>query len=164
MAIGAGYMNGTTTTSRTSGSSLRGAGTPIEISLGGTIASGFVLGGGIAGGPYQGVATPTGKSVDLFMIGPFVDWYFDPKGGLHAQAMLAIGDLDRGEKRSWGGIAGSIGVGHEWWIGQQWSCGILGRVDVYSLSDGNYSGDSTSPPAPKIHIVAPGLLLTFTMH
>jgi hypothetical protein len=83
----------------------------------------------------------------LSVIGPLVDWYFNPTGGFHAQASPGVATYVAGaaEPKLEGaqaqahtsvGFGFMLGVGYEWWIGQQWSMGLLGRF-VYGTTKGN---------------------------
>src|SRR5258706_15136989 len=74
-------------------SGVAGAG---ELALGGTVARGLVLGGGSYGAfltvpKYKSDAGDVKGGPLVFQsLGPFVDFYFDPHGGGHAQAALAL--------------------------------------------------------------------------
>lgn len=175
-ALGVGFLNDTT--SRT-GDGRSSAGLPIEIMLGGTIAPGLVLGGGVAGGSYpqrRAVSTSTDTSREVtastVTLGPFVDWYFDPHKGTHAQLLVGLGQMQLTEGESgarrgtsevlstYHGLGISAGIGHEWWIGEQWSLGVMARVDYLSLQTSR-GADGTSESHT---VVAPGLLMTLTLH
>lgn len=126
-----------------------GIGTASELALGGTVSRGLVLGGGIystsvlawallpedSGGPLPEELEPT--SANFSLIGPFVDYYFDPRRGFHLQGALGLaaltglrfdqgGRMDTDYTALGGGLM--VGIGHEWWIGDEWSLGVLGRV------------------------------------
>jgi hypothetical protein len=78
----------------------------------------------------------------LSIIGPFVSWYPDPARGLHAEvalgvALATIGDaseLRGGEVLTvWdysdnGGVGTVLSGGYDFWVGEQWSLGLFGRV------------------------------------
>jgi hypothetical protein len=116
-----------------------------EIAVGGTIAPGLILGGGVWSssllasdrtirGPMPPAEVIDSKA-DCSLVGPFVDWYFDPGKGLHLQAAFGFatvrgysldGETNTDEAAVGGGAM--IGFGYEWWVSQQWSFGILGRL------------------------------------
>jgi hypothetical protein len=162
---------------------ISGLGAATEIALGGTVAPGLVIGGGIYNHVIPGAVSDDlsfgGVSIDedvefettLFTLyGPFVDYYFDPLSGFHLQgsiglAMLATG---KGEFESSGtaveeqtatGVGIMVGVGHEWWVGEQWSVGILGRVTYGSLT-----GKDDDDVEWSHSVLAPAVLFTATMH
>jgi hypothetical protein len=164
-------------------STVGGFGAATEIALGGTVAPGLVIGGGI----YNHVI-PSPKSDDLkaagysvnqdvelettyfTLYGPFIDFYFDPLGGLHLQGALGLGVLASGkgkfessgdavDEHTATGIGAMVGIGHDWWVGEQWSVGVLGRVTVASLTgedDGDVEWNHT--------VIAPAILFTATLH
>jgi hypothetical protein len=183
MALGAGYLSDseTVTVGATSiDDSVTGGGLVLELKLGGTLGRGFVLGGGIEGGAFpspqvklsDGTAvTGTNSTVDVSMIGPFIDYYFDPSEGLHLQALVGYGVISVSSQNANGtttsgsspaGLALSVGFGDEWWVGEQWSIGVLARLQYLSAkNDQSILGvDFTDHNS----VIVPGLLATFTFH
>lgn len=153
-----------------------------EVAFGGTIAPGVVLGGGIytagtAGGSRDFDITPEGGGGSVSeeldtgpfgMVGPFIDIYPNPEQGLHIQAAVGFATYSVTEPSSESvddisltGLGLMAGVGYEWWIGEQWSFGILGRVMVGKLSGEDPSDSDETYSATA---VAPGLLATITYH
>jgi hypothetical protein len=132
---------------------LTGYGPAGELALGGALSPGVFLGGGLY---LQWLPSPKAEDVGwrtaefdvdfdsamFWLLGPMVDYYFDATGGLHAQGCvgLAIGSLGEGtgedlpvarlESQSGTGPGGMLGFGHEWWVAQNWSLGLLGRVSL----------------------------------
>lgn len=123
-----------------------------ELALGGSLAPGFVLGGGIYGAELlastfrvddQSSSLPP-TELDpalrsLLLIGPFIDWYFNRgNSDLHWQAALGFAGLvrspDFGTERQMRnayvayGLGLMIGAGKEWHLSGDWSLGLLGRV------------------------------------
>jgi hypothetical protein len=151
-----------------------------EIALGGTIADGLVLGFGVFAGdvaddrelefrlggtnPYS-VETRVDE-LTAGVVGPFLDYYFDPQRGFHIQGAVGIGvlsyqrELDR-EEVLLGGLGVMLGVGHEWWIGEQWSLGGLARV-IWTGVGGEDPLDPELTYSGSAFV--PGLLLTATYH
>ncbi len=141
-----------------------------HIALGGTPARGLVLGGAVL---VDQVADPkiTVDGVDVsdqddisvgtfVLVGPFVDWYFTAGEGLHLMGVLggasirvkdASGSQD--ENVNPGGAGASVGLGYNWWVGEQWSLGVLGRGTGATLFGENLS-----------HRVTAGALMLFASH
>jgi hypothetical protein len=163
--------------------SLAGGGLSAEFSLGGTIAPGLVLGGGFwgigAGNPGMrhlevggaSHAPLTLQSAGLGLLGPFVDYYLNPKTGLHFQGALGLGTLNVTrsitdasghiveDKKQAGGLGFMLGAGYEWWVGEQWSIGgILRMVYVSTETNGNDNTERWS----YIGLAAPELLFVAT--
>jgi hypothetical protein len=130
---------------------ITGIGTASEFAVGGTVSRGLVLGGGIYSTsvlawallpedrnvPLPAELEPT--SANFSLIGPFVDYYFDPRRGFHLQGALGFaaltglrfdqgGRMDTDYAAFGGGLM--VGLGHEWWVGDEWSLGVLGRMTV----------------------------------
>jgi hypothetical protein len=147
------------------------------------LAFGYAFGAGVTLGAGAYTATLPKFSVDvqdpntgkyeflvsqLALIGPVVDWYFDEEGGFHAEASPGVSTYvaGAGEPKIAGpqaqahtavGFGFMLGVGYDWWIGDQWSLGVLGRI-IYGATSGaagsNFSHDS----------YAPAFLITATYH
>src|ERR1051325_4129197 len=89
--------------SSTSGN-IHGVAGSFEAFFGGTLASGLSLGGFFgavfAPGPSVSVngndigTASSSASLDLFTIGPYIDFYPDPHGGFHALATVGFADLN----------------------------------------------------------------------
>jgi hypothetical protein len=156
---------------------------PLELALGGTPAPGFVIGVGSYGSIWpapQSTLKNNGHSFEsqagpvlVSSIGPFADYYFDPEKGLHAQIGAAFasataksstdsGAAVRVPARDFSGTGGSVMVGLGWesWIGQEWSAGILGRVQYGEVE---LKSEGSSDKLPTSFLVL-GALATFTYH
>lgn len=117
-----------------------------ELSFGGAVRPGFIVGGGFwtssvmaSDLQVRGPAPPDEVMVgggNYTVVGPFIDWYFDPRGGLHLQGAIGLATV-----RGWNlteadvypdaasiGAGVMVGFGYEWWASAQWSLGILGRL------------------------------------
>lgn len=166
-------------------SSVSGVAQVGALMLGGTVAPGFVLGGGswsvnAPATSYDGDVynnNRTGSVVEvqqvnvgltsLSIVGPFVAWYPDPVGGLHGEVAVGLalatigGDYDaRGENfasgyegAGWGTV---IGVGYDFWVGEQWNLGLIGRV--------RYANVGMSSDTNTVSAWAPTLGFTATYH
>lgn len=129
------------------------------VMFGGTISRGLVLGGGawgtnVPGAKYSGdVEESQGVGPDVVVhrsvsigfasisiLGPFFAWYPDPTRGLNGQLGIgyALASLENDRTGSvvqyqdvgWGA---ELGVGYDFWIGEQWSLGLLGRVSYAAI-------------------------------
>lgn len=119
-----------------------------EWTLGGTIRPGLIIGGGVfsattlASDRVVRGSTPPGDIVDargdFAIVGPFFDYYFDPRKGLHVEGALGIANV-RGLSIESGsfdkdhiavGFGMVAGFGYEWWVSNEWSIGILGRLSA----------------------------------
>jgi hypothetical protein len=139
---------------------ISGRGGAFDLQLGGTPSPGLVVGGGLFfGGMEHEAVRPPGAaaedgdpgSVGLMAIGPFVDYYPDPKGGLHFGGMLGLAAMgfdtpsrDGGDspyaKEARGGGGGALGawIGHDWWIAREWSLGVQLRYLGVSVKNEDY--------------------------
>jgi hypothetical protein len=150
-----------------------------ELAFGFTPASGFAVGLGVytasllhllvdVNDPNTG--TYSFRVSQLAIIGPFADWYFDPASGLHAELTPGLATYVAGvgypeiagalaQAHTALGFGVSAGLGYDWWIGDQWSIGILGRLlfGVTSGTDNRHVGWSHAT-------YAPAALLTATYH
>jgi len=147
--------------------SMSGAGLADELAIGGTPAPGLVVGGAIQdasafapalridgderdGGP---------SSLGLSLIGPFLDYYFDPAQGLHAQALVGLGVLTADDSRDLPvGFGASVGIGYEWWVGGESSLGLTARL-VYARLSYDPSGIDE-----RHSVLAPSLMGVYTYH
>jgi hypothetical protein len=135
-----------------------GWGPAYELLIGGTVARGFVLGGGFVGQdiknpdltvksntlPGATVMVPASGSLGVGALGPFIDWFPDETKGLHFGAMvgLAILGLENNAGKTSTGIAGSLWGGQDFWISSQWSLGAEARIAALSAKRdfSDYSG------------------------
>lgn len=178
MTLGAGYLSSDWDVSRTrygqteSGTvSTKGTGVIGGIFLGGTPLPGLVVGGTSMGnvfsgatmsGPGGSVTLDSDVSINVWLFGPFVQYYFDPDKGLHVGGSVGYSSLSISEgnwtsdRASGWGLAGWVGC--EWWVGPEWSLGVAGRLTLASVSDRSGSD--------KLDITAwiPGVLFTATYH
>lgn len=150
-----------------------------ELAFGGTIARGLVLGGGLYNTSLvtssfhldpQSDAAPASEldpgRRSILLIAAFVDWYPRPRNGFHLQGALGVAGLSaagaapRKDAYQAGGIGLSLGAGYEWWVGDEWSLGLLGRVTAIGLS----GKDDAEVEFRHAVSTSPALLLTLTYH
>lgn len=153
-------------------SGIAGAG---ELAIGGAIARGVMVGGGIytsnvlaSDRIVHGTAPPVDvleRGNDFSLIGPFVDWYLDPGRGLHVQGAVGLVTLRQGQVTDGEldedtalGAGIMVGFGYDWWVSREWSFGVLGR-----LTAGVAVGDDSSGAQWTYEIgVSPAVLFTAT--
>lgn len=122
-----------------------------ELAVGGTIAPGLVLGGGaytaqLIAGTFRVNDDSDGDPPpeldpevrNFALVGPFIDWYPNPKTGFHFQAALGLATLSGvhldtsavNDDEPYHAIGGGVmlGVGYEWWVGDEWSMGVSARL------------------------------------
>ncbi len=137
-----------------------GVGVSTQLAIGWTIRRGLVVGLGtfpaVTPAPsYDGIDAG-GQHVSA--TGPFVDYYPDPKRGLHVQAglLFALGYLDGGDRPAdvGAGIGATVGAGYEVFVSDEWSLGAIARVTAYQL----YGVDDS------IRLLAPAVLIAVTRH
>jgi len=139
---------------------------PTGLLLGGTVGP-VAIGGGFfcdyTPGPSVSVGGESTEvddaSLALIGLGLFADFYPDPHGGLHFQPFVGWGGLEATYRGNSGGsdptgLVLAIGAGHDWWVGDEWSIGVMGRFayGALSMNDVSYS------------TIAPSILATFTFH
>ena len=140
--------------------------TSSSIMMGGTLKPGLVLGGGLfvdrAGSPtfeQGGVETEPDVTQFVVGIGPYVDYYLKPEGGLHFTGFLGWGGVETSSNGNAGGsdptgLVVSAAAGYDMFISDEWSFGGQFRLAYgkFSLNDASYN------------TVAPAVLATFTWH
>jgi hypothetical protein len=162
--VGLGYLS-TSVDFMGQEATISGVTIPSALLLGGTVGP-VVIGGGFFG---DYAPSPTFKlgdvesegdvSLTLIGVGVFADFYPDPHGGLHIQPFLGYGALEASRD---GDVSGSdptgpvfaIGVGHDWWVADEWSIGVMGRFAYAPLKYEDVSYNT----------IAPAVLATFTYH
>ena len=124
-------------------SSINAGATTFELSIGGTPGGGLALAGTLLTYRVQepvlefdsGGEVDLGGPLDVIVLGPSVDWFPNPNGGFHFGGTLglaaATAETPSGSTfERLGGVGGAISlqVGYDWWIGEEWSLGVQGRL------------------------------------
>ncbi len=135
--------------------------------LGGSPVKGLAIAGGFftdyAPSPTYEVNGTKATGVDIKQyvigIGPLVDVYPDPTKGLHFQGFFGWGGLETSANGNVGGsdptgLVTFVGGGYDWWVGNEWSIGVLGRFVYAPLKYQDVSFTT----------IAPAILATFTYH
>lgn len=173
LGAGPGYVLGKSEPDQGTGTQdIGGFALSTELAFGGTISPGLVIGGGsysmVVPGPTY--SSDAGPDVDVGThhvsgFGPFVDYYVDPRRGLHFQAALLLSGVyiqkkDQQESASGFGFGAMAGAGYELWVGHEWSIGPLLRVTLYNNAiEGSDSGGKAT-----LRLFVPSLLFGATYH
>jgi hypothetical protein len=168
-ATGLGYLHSSLSAPGATDASLSGLDIGFDAWFGGSPIPGLAIGGGIT---TFDVPSPTLKSggisgtynghAMLDIVGVFGDYYFDPNQGMHLEALLGYGVLGltdnagNSSSNDPSGIALGVGFGNDWWVSDEWSIGVLGRVIYAPLS---YSAGGATA---KYSTVTPAVMATFT--
>lgn len=106
------------------------------------------------------------------MVGPFVDVYPSATLGWHAQALVGYAQVSYAEITqnpyfggSPSGIGLMAGIGHDWWVNEKWSIGLLGRITYASVQLGQTPfADGIGSISEHIALVSPSVEVSFTAH
>jgi hypothetical protein len=173
LGLGLGYAIGTSKPDEGSADAdVTGIGIPSELAIGGTIAPGMVIGGGaynifLPSPTYKNESVDVdGGATQLGSLGPFIDYYLDPKGGIHFGGALlfasaAVAETDVAPKASGFGFGGALMGGYEVFVGDQWSIGVIGRLAYYSVK---LTADLPGDPKSTLSVFTPAVLFGATYH
>lgn len=108
-----------------------GAAASLALDAGITIARGLVVGIGVsalhAPSPSAGIS-----QLDLYRLGPLLDWFPEPTSGFHAGAgpgpMVVRVDGERSDASAVA-LGGAVWVGYDAWVAEEWSLGS--RISGY---------------------------------
>lgn len=145
-----------------------GGGLATTLLIGGTPAPGLVVGGGFhfstADGSLRGGPRNSGAVSGLApTLGPFVDWYPDPKNGWHVGLLAGLGGTSLGDgpvSEASTTFASTLFGGYDAWIGPEWSLGVFAAASAATrgtLMDGD--NDTGYTAAPLSFVVEASLLL-----
>src|SRR5690606_22943615 len=126
---------------------------PLQLLLGGTIGP-LVIGCGIVFdyAPSPSTDVPGVSSQIILGLGLYADYYLNPASdGLHIQAFLGYGGLETSFSGNVGGsdptgIVTYAGAGYQWFLSDQWSYGVMGRL-LFAPVSINGSSFTTIEPA-----------------
>jgi hypothetical protein len=155
--------------------SVGGVGTATEVALGGSVSPRLILAGGYFGSTavatsYErddgaGLPVALRRNRSFSLVGPFIDWYFASRMGLHAQMGVGVATLsgmrweqaDFEDRRVAVGAGAMVGFGNEWWVSDNWGLGLTARLTAATLGE-EYQGRA------YFHAVAtfPSLLFSAT--
>ena len=166
-AVGLGYMS----VSETGDATLHGGAGTLEAYVGGMPIRGLAIGGLVTGtwaiGPSVSVngftASDSDTSLSLITIGPYVDFYPNPRKGFHILGTLGFASLtasyDDGNfsaSSSASGFTTGFGIGYDWWVSRDWSLGILGRFTFATTSR------DVGPVSVSESVFVPAVLFSFS--
>lgn len=169
MGLGAGYAN-LDANAGTPDASVKGSGVTLDLLLGGTPAPGLAVGGGVVLTNVFGprLTSETGgahaiNNMPVGMVGALGDYYLDDTKGVHLQgivgvAAVQIDDPTVGTANLLWGPAVVVALGHDFWVGDQWSIGPMVRLFWASLKNTDtYINDRHT-------LWSPSLLFSATLH
>ena len=151
-----------------------------QLMIGGTPAPGFVVGGASMGWVISdptfeaeglGEAPTSDGQATMQSLGVFGRYYTDPKSGLFLEAFLGyaqgnyeytISDV-KTESETGTGYALALGVGYEFWVGEQWSLGPAFRFAYAKLSYDEKSSTGVSR-TDEYTVTAPSIMFGVTYH
>jgi hypothetical protein len=174
VAIGYVWDFGDTTSGPNAGQDIRfrAFSVPVELQMGGTPLSGFVIGGHFAihGGEAQKYINdvestpPDGTRIVVGTVGAFASYYFNPRRGWHAQMVGGFTSLleqngngdNRGDRLN--GPSVTLGAGWDVFLATESSIGLGLRMQYARLTRVQDSGS-------EVHsLLAPSLLASWTVH
>ena len=129
--------------------SVKGGGVALELSFGGSVAPGFVVGGGLFHTlavsrtvDTAGIDTQVKSVYGHFLVAPFVDVYPDPGSGFHLEGGVGLAISNNVNVSNQVtvttapiGFGGFAGVGYETWVANQWSMGGLLRLSAIRVQE-----------------------------
>jgi Autotransporter beta-domain len=125
-----------------------GSGAGANLAIGGTPGEGFVVGGSItvlsSSGGFRGGPPGTGGDISArtTALGLLADWFPAPRHGWHVGGTLAIAVVSATvpllvanyQDVHGLGFGGSVFGGYDWWLGPEWSLGLMAAVSSTSLA------------------------------
>jgi hypothetical protein len=138
--------------------SVNGIAHTAEVAAGTTIRPGVVLGAAFWSSTVLASSTrtfvgevmtsSTAQNPSSWVAGPWIDYYYDPRGGLHIPAAFGIAlvnglEVDGSRLSRTNNALGAgmlLGLGYDWWISDQWSVGVLGRVTAIAATSQDDDG------------------------
>jgi hypothetical protein len=145
-----------------------------DLLIGGSPMPGFAIGGAYLtsyAARERDAEGDTGEGGDagmsFGMIGPFVDIYPDPRGGFHLGGMVGPAATvtydDRYEERTAAvGFGGSLWLGYDFWIGEQWSLGGVLRASAARVE--TPPNRDLQPDEDRLGVGSVALLVSATYH
>jgi hypothetical protein len=184
MSIGIGYLRDKLAYDEAVFPDVRFSGGAVssDVLVGGTPVRGLVFGGGLivtsapsAKVTFSGAAVSHEALVQFVWAGGFCDWYPNPREGFHLQGLLGVAGLsydDINAARSVTHMATGVGlgaaIGQEWWVGSQWSIGVIGRLMYAHLYQGDTVTVETLTSVRRLgethSVITPAVLFGATYH
>ncbi len=152
----------------------RGNAVAFDAMVGGTPARGLAIGGAYladyAASTDYGTNESSDSGMSLGIIGPFIDWFPNPKTGFHVGGAVgpavSVSFDDQASTRSIAaGFGGSAWVGYDFWIADQWSLGASLRFQGARVETPNSRElDKDSPYHDRLGVGSASLMLTALYH
>jgi hypothetical protein len=149
-----------------------GAAEDLVLAIGGTPVEGFVVGGLIGGlatsSPPSGTIPSNATSMGELILGPFVDWFPNARGGWHVGGALGLGGLsvDRygADNLSSLSLGGRAFGGYDFWIGPQWSLGITAAIQFVTRGNLTDSSQNDAPSGYSMGALGGAISVTLLYH
>jgi hypothetical protein len=159
----------------------KGGGVAFGLDIGGALSPGFILAGSfafqslpnanlsndtrvLAPGASAGGGNTLSRNPQVSLLAVMLDFYPDPKQGFHVGGGLGLSSLAvRGDSGSGNNDDSRNGfgfmphVGYEWWVGNYWGVGVLGRF-LYTKT----KGDTVEGGSEKDSVVATSVSFSAT--
>lgn len=139
MSVGFGWLGATFDDGDVSGVDLKGSGVSLSFDamIGHAVTPGVIVGVDFIGEASASVQFERGaldqdRSVSLFIVGPFLDAYFQPNAGWHLGGTVGFAHANTEDNLDGSvptnGVGGAFWVGHDFWTAENWSFGPLLRL------------------------------------
>jgi hypothetical protein len=142
------------------------------LAIGGTPGDGFVIAGALrlaeVRNRFHGAPTSPENNATAgeLQLGVLADWYPNPTDGWHVGGLAGLGVLALRESQvrdaSGAAFAASLFGGYDFWIGPQWSLGIMALFSATSSASLNDSDRNSV--GYKFNALSAGLAYSFTLH
>ena len=153
MGLGGGYMSDSV---KVEGGALpgefhaSGAAVTFELDIGGALSPGFILAGSIVSAQTGSAelsgdmrSVRTAHDPRLTLLSALVDYYPNPKAGFHFGGLVGLAGLqvrddqiENPKNENRGGLGIAPHVGYEFWVGNYWGLGVMGRF-LYARTKGD---------------------------
>jgi hypothetical protein len=158
-------------------SKISGGGGAFELSIGGTVARGLVICGTLYTQSVQEAKLERDDfddqdldgNLNFVLLGPGIHWYPDPTGGFNVGLTIGIAgavaktpDGSRFENLGGVGGGGSLAVGYDFWIADQWSLGPMLRLTGANLHGESEDGNLKASEDDKLSAVS--LMISGVFH
>jgi hypothetical protein len=158
MGAGFGYLTTSASVGAGADVTVKGLGPAFQLSIGGTPVRGLVIAGTLfthvqpsPSVEAGGASVSSDKTLFWLGLGPLVEYYIDPKGGLHFGASLLYSTFN-GVNYTSTGFGGGLHGGYDFFFSDRWSVGP-GLQMIYSKTSKDPEKDSSLSIALMVSVV-----------